>query len=179
MLTVVLLICSNTFMTIAWYGHLKFKTAPVFAAILISWSIAFFEYCFQVPANRYGYADSHEGVSVADPNADPASTSWWQRVWNAKFSSPQLKIIQEAITITAFVLFNALYLKDAIRLTDWGAFMLIFLAVVVMMAPRWAEAKPPELHAGVSPPSQTSSPQQPADVAIDHGANSSRPGDSR
>jgi uncharacterized protein len=143
MLTVVLLICSNMFMTIAWYGHLKFRSAPLVVAILLSWSIAFFEYCFQVPANRFGYYDSSERAVeslVANPNAAvraPApGASWWERIWRAKFSGPQLKIIQEVITITAFVIFNALYLKDVIRPTDWAAFGLIVLAVVVMMAPR-------------------------------------------
>jgi uncharacterized protein (DUF486 family) len=135
MRTVILLICSNTFMTIAWYGHLKFKTAPLFIAILLSWSIALFEYCFQVPANRYGYNDGQEQAVSVENGQVSRMAKWWQ----ATFSSPQLKIIQEAITITAFVLFNALYLKDAIRATDWAAFLLIFLAVVVMMYPRWAE----------------------------------------
>ena len=55
MQTIILLIISNVFMTIAWYGHLKYKSAPLLAVILISWGIAFFEYCFQVPANRIGY----------------------------------------------------------------------------------------------------------------------------
>ncbi len=55
MWTVILLICSNIFMTIAWYGHLKYGSQPLWKVILVSWSIAFFEYCFQVPANRLGY----------------------------------------------------------------------------------------------------------------------------
>ena len=66
MLTVVLLICSNAFMTIAWYGHLKFRNTPLLLAILLSWSIALFEYCFQVPANRYGYADPAEQTATAE-----------------------------------------------------------------------------------------------------------------
>jgi uncharacterized protein len=110
MWTVVLLICSNAFMTLAWYGHLKFKTYPLLAVILASWLIALPEYLFQVPANRLGHG---------------------------YFSAPQLKIIQEVISIGAFVLFNALYLKDRIRPSDWLAFGLILAAVVVMMAPRW------------------------------------------
>ncbi len=136
MLTVVLLICSNMFMTIAWYGHLKFRNTPLLLAILLSWSIALLEYCFQVPANRYGYADPVE-QAVAVERGEGS----WERAWRAKFSGPQLKIIQEVITITVFVLFNALYLKDVIRLTDWAAFGLIILAVVVMMWPRWTEAR--------------------------------------
>ena len=133
MLTVVLLICSNTFMTIAWYGHLKFRSVPLITAILLSWSIALLEYCFQVPANRYGYEPPHQAAADAAGNLDPVP--WYHRVWHAKFSGPQLKILQEVITITAFVIFNAVYLKDVIRPTDWAAFGLIVLAVVVMMLP--------------------------------------------
>jgi uncharacterized protein len=109
MWTIVLLIVSNAFMTLAWYGHLKFKTYPLVAVILASWLIALPEYLFQVPANRMGHG---------------------------RFSAPQLKIIQEVISIAAFVLFNAVYLKDQIRGTDWLAFALIIAAVVVMMGPR-------------------------------------------
>ena len=137
MLTVLLLICSNAFMTIAWYGHLKFRTAPLLLAILLSWSIAFFEYCFQVPANRFGYEPDPTGdVQPAVQASATTDLPWWQRVWRIKFSSPQLKIVQEVITITAFVIFNLVYLKDVVRPTDWAAFGLILLAVVVMMAPR-------------------------------------------
>jgi hypothetical protein len=78
MKTVLLLICSNVFMTIAWYGHLKYKKAPLIAVIVVSWLIAFFEYCFQVPANRIGYGE---------------------------FTAFQLKIIQEVITLCVFVAF--------------------------------------------------------------------------
>ena len=72
MVTVILLIISNTFMTFAWYGHLKYRSAPIVAAIVVSWLIAFGEYCFQVPANRIGYG---------------------------QFTAYQLKIIQESITL--------------------------------------------------------------------------------
>lgn len=109
MWTILLLLCSNAFMTLAWYGHLKFKTYPLLAVILASWLIALPEYVFQVPANRIGHGH---------------------------FTAPQLKIIQEVISIAAFVLFNAVYLKDRIRGSDWLAFGLILAAVVVMMAPR-------------------------------------------
>ena len=109
MTTIVLLICSNAFMTLAWYGHLRFKTYPILAVVLASWLIALPEYMFQVPANRLGHG---------------------------QFSAAQLKIIQEVISITAFVAFNAIYLKEDIRGTDWVAFGLIILAVVVMMGPR-------------------------------------------
>jgi uncharacterized protein len=113
MWTVILLLVSNAFMTIAWYGHLKFKTYPLIAVIIASWLIALPEYLFQVPANRLGHG---------------------------YFSAPQLKILQEVISITAFVAFNAVYLKDRIRGTDWMAFGLIVLAVLVMMAPRISAA---------------------------------------
>jgi uncharacterized protein len=75
MLTVLLLLISNTFMTVAWYGHLKHRSAPLLGAIVVSWLIAFGEYCFQVPANRLGYG---------------------------QFSGYQLKIIQEVITLVVF-----------------------------------------------------------------------------
>ncbi|HXB82717.1 MAG TPA: DMT family protein [Candidatus Acidoferrum sp.] len=79
--TVLLLICSNVFMTIAWYGHLKHTKSPLFIAILASWGIAFFEYCFQVPANRVGYTT---------------------------LSLTQLKILQEVITLVVFTVFALL-----------------------------------------------------------------------
>ena len=86
MRTIVLLLFSNIFMTIAWYGHLKHQNVPLWKAIAISWGIAFFEYCLQVPANRFGYISS--------------------------FSAFQLKIIQEAITLIVFVAFALLYLHE-------------------------------------------------------------------
>ena len=78
MLTVFLLFISNTFMTFAWYGHLRYRSLPMWTAILVSWSIAFGEYCFQVPANRIGYGH---------------------------FTGYQLKIIQECITLVVFAVF--------------------------------------------------------------------------
>lgn len=99
---VILLTISNIFMTFAWYGHLKFKSTALWTVILASWGIAFFEYCFQVPANRIG----HEF-----------------------FTAPQLKIMQEAITILVFSIFSALYLKEALRWNDIVGFVLILLAV--------------------------------------------------
>jgi uncharacterized protein (DUF486 family) len=83
MLTVVLLIISNTFMTFAWYGHLRYRSARLVPVILVSWLIALGEYCFQVPANRIGYGN---------------------------FSGYQLKIIQESITLVVFVAFAYVYL---------------------------------------------------------------------
>jgi uncharacterized protein (DUF486 family) len=105
MTTIVLLTISNIFMTFAWYGHLKYRQAPLFKVIVISWLIAFFEYCFQVPANRIG---SYE------------------------FSVAQLKTIQEVITLTVFTVFSVLYLKQPIRLNYVAGFGLIVVAVAVI-----------------------------------------------
>ncbi len=93
--TILLLVCSNTFMTFAWYGHLKMKQmnwlpgASLFLIILISWGIAFFEYLFQVPANRIGFVD------------DGGPFTLWQ-----------LKVIQEVITLTVFTAFTLIFFKD-------------------------------------------------------------------
>jgi len=86
--TVILLTISNIFMTIAWYGHLKFRNVPLWKVILLSWGIAFFEYCFQVPANRYG---SYE------------------------FTGAQLKTMQEVITLTVFSVFSVMYLGEPFK----------------------------------------------------------------
>lgn len=86
--TIGLLLLFNVFMTFAWYGHLKYKAAPLLAVILISWGIAFFEYLLQVPANRIGHG---------------------------YFNAAQLKTIQEVITLTVFVLFSWFYLGEAVR----------------------------------------------------------------
>src|SRR6478736_9006250 len=94
MTTVLLLIASNTFMTVAWYGHLKYRSAPIIAAILVSWLIALGEYCLQVPANRLGYG---------------------------QFTAYQLKIIQEAITLVVFVVFAYFYLGEGLRWNYLGA----------------------------------------------------------
>jgi uncharacterized protein (DUF486 family) len=96
MLTIALLVISNVFMTLAWYGHLKFPHLPMLAAILIGWGIALIEYSFAVPANRIGYAQG--------------------------FSGAQLKIIQEVITLGVFAIFAALVLKEPIGLRYFGAF---------------------------------------------------------
>ena len=111
--TIGLLILSNTFMTFAWYGHLKlremkwFETLGIAAIVLISWGIAFFEYCFQVPANRIGF----EG------NGGP-------------FSLMQLKVIQEVITLTVFVIFTLFFFKtETFRLNQLIGFVFLILAV--------------------------------------------------
>ena len=141
MFTVLLLVCSNAFMTMAWYGHLKFKAAPLLAAIFVSWLIALPEYMLQVPANRYGHASEEEapqgpGHPHPGPLPEGEGERRWRRWWRMQFSAPQLKILQEVLTISVFVVFNFLYLQERIRPTDWAAFVLIILAVVVMMGPR-------------------------------------------
>ena len=105
MTTIVLLTISNIFMTFAWYGHLKFRQAPFSKSFVISWGIAFFEYCFQVPANRIG---SYE------------------------FSAVQLKTIQEVITLTVFSVFSVLYLDEQIKWNYIVGFVLIVAAVFVI-----------------------------------------------
>jgi uncharacterized protein (DUF486 family) len=105
MTTIILLTISNIFMTFAWYGHLKYRHTPLFKVIVISWLIAFLEYCFQVPANRIG---SYE------------------------FSVAQLKTIQEVITLTVFSVFSVLYLGQPIRWNYVVGFALMVLAVAVI-----------------------------------------------
>ncbi len=102
MKTIILLTVSNVFMTFAWYGHLKYKNSPLLAVILVSWGIAFFEYCFQVPANRIGYGT---------------------------FNAYQLKTIQEVITLVVFSVFSVLYLKEDLRWNYFVGFALIIAAV--------------------------------------------------
>lgn len=102
MKTILLLTISNIFMTFAWYGHLKFKETMLWQVILISWFIAFFEYCFQVPANRMG---------------------------SYQFTTPQLKIIQEVISLSVFSVFSILYLGEGFKWNYAISFMLIIGAV--------------------------------------------------
>lgn len=106
-LTIGLLLLSNVFMTFAWYGHLKFKAAPLFAVILISWGIAFFEYLLQVPANRIGHG---------------------------YFSAAQLKTIQEVITLGVFVLFSMFYLHEPIKWNHLVGFAFIALGAWFIFA---------------------------------------------
>ena len=112
-LTILLLICSNAFMTFAWYGHLKFKELKwaenlgLLSIILISWGIAFFEYCFQVPANRLGF-----------------------RGTGGPFSLVELKVLQEVITLIVFVIFSTLFFKtETLRLNHLIGFGFLVLAV--------------------------------------------------
>lgn len=102
MRAIVLLSLSNIFMTFAWYGHLKFKNTALWKVILISWMIAFIEYCFQVPANRIG---------------------------SYHFSTAQLKTIQEVITLVVFALFSILYLKEEMKWNYLVGFLMIIGAV--------------------------------------------------
>jgi uncharacterized protein (DUF486 family) len=116
MRTVILLILSNVFMTFAWYGHLKYKNSALWVAILVSWGLAFFEYCLQVPANRWG----HE-----------------------TFSAAQLKIMQEVITLIVFAVFSVLYLKEPLRWNYLAGFVCILAAVAFVFGiPDKAQAQP-------------------------------------
>jgi len=110
MITVLLLLASNVFMTLAWYGHLKFPHLPMVTAIFIGWGIALVEYCFAVPANRIGYAHG--------------------------FSGGQLKIIQEIVTLSVFAVFAALVLREPIGWRYVGAFVCILGAAAFMFAGR-------------------------------------------
>lgn len=92
-------------MTFAWYGHLKFKEIDLWKVILVSWGIAFFEYIFQVPANRYGHS---------------------------QFNATELKTIQEAISLTVFLAFSVLYLKEELRWNYIVGFFLIVAAIFVI-----------------------------------------------
>ena len=99
---IILLLISNIFMTFAWYGHLKFKSLPLIIVILASWGLAFFEYVFQVPANRIG---------------------------SNYFTTAQLKIIQEVITLTIFSIFSVTYLKEKFTINYLYAFICLLGAV--------------------------------------------------
>jgi len=104
-ITVGLLLFSNIFMTFAWYGHLKFPKAALWSVILISWLIAFFEYCFQIPANRYGYG---------------------------YYNAAELKTIQEVLSLTVFMAFSVLYLGESLKWNYVLGFALIMLAAFII-----------------------------------------------
>jgi uncharacterized protein (DUF486 family) len=106
--TLGLLILSNVFMTFAWYGHLKFKSAALGLVILVSWGIAFFEYCLQVPANRIGHGT---------------------------FSAAELKTIQEVISLVVFACFSALYLREPLGWNHLLGFGLIAAGAAVVFRP--------------------------------------------
>jgi hypothetical protein len=111
MKTAILLTISNIFMTFAWYGHLKFENRPLWIVIVVSWLIAFFEYCFQVPANRIGYL--------------------------AGITPGQLKLMQEVITLTVFVVFARFYLGERLTWNYYVGFLFVLCAVffVFVMQP--------------------------------------------
>jgi len=101
MRTILLLTISNIFMTFAWYGHLKYRSEALWKVIMVSWGIAFFEYCFQVPANRIG---------------------------SYQFTAAQLKTIQEIITLSVFPIFSVLYLDDKFKWNYGVGFAFIVIA---------------------------------------------------
>ncbi|GAT61746.1 DMT family protein [Paludibacter jiangxiensis] len=113
--TIGLLVFANVFMTIAWYGHLRlrdfswFSSLPLFAVILISWGIAFFEYCLQVPANRIGFQGN-----------------------GGAFSLMQLKVIQEVITLSVFIVFSIIVFKIDVRWNHILAMLLMIAAVYLV-----------------------------------------------
>lgn len=109
-ITIGLLLASNIFMTFAWYGHLKFKTTGLVTVILISWGIAFFEYCLMVPANRIGHGH---------------------------FSAAELKTIQEVITLLVFAAFSVLYLKEPLTWNHLVGFGFIALGAFFIFH-KWA-----------------------------------------
>ena len=109
MRTILLLILSNIFMTFAWYGHLRFRSEALWKVTLASWGIAFFEYCFQVPANRYG---SYE------------------------FNPAQLKTIQEIITLSIFPVFSMFYLGDRFK-WNYGVGFLLIVAAAFFIFHKW------------------------------------------
>jgi hypothetical protein len=104
---ILLLVGSNVFMTFAWYGHLKYKSSPIWIAIFASWGIAFFEYCLQVPANRWGHA---------------------------VYSAAQLKTIQEIITLVVFVGFSTWFLGEPLKWNHLAGFALIVAAAFLIFA---------------------------------------------
>ncbi|SFK50122.1 DMT family protein [Falsiroseomonas stagni] len=107
-LTPILLLFSNVVMTFAWYGHLKAPSWPLWVAILVSWGIAFFEYCLAVPANRWGYGT---------------------------FTGQQLKVMQEVITLAVFAVFSVTFLGEAIRWNFVAAGLCLVAAVVFIFLP--------------------------------------------
>jgi uncharacterized protein (DUF486 family) len=104
---ILLLVASNVFMTFAWYGHLKYKSAPLWIAVLASWSIAFIEYCFAVPANRYG---------------------------SAVYTTAQLKTMQEVITLAVFAGFSVLWLNEPLTMNHAVGFAFIALGAWFIFA---------------------------------------------
>jgi uncharacterized protein (DUF486 family) len=123
-LPLVLLTCSNIFMTFAWYGHLKFRHLPLWVVVLASWGIAFFEYCLMVPANRWGYA---------------------------RYSAIELKILQEVITLSVFSGFVIAYLGERLRWNHLAAFVCMVAAVTFAFLPERSAAAARQPSASVAP----------------------------
>ena len=107
--TVVLLVLSNVFMTMAWYGHLRHTHRALWLVVLVSWGIAFFEYCLQVPANRIGYTAGMTGA--------------------------ELKTLQEVITLVVFIVFATVYLKEPLRWNVAAGFLFIAIGAALVFAP--------------------------------------------
>ncbi|HWE47805.1 MAG TPA: DMT family protein [Caulobacteraceae bacterium] len=103
LLPILLLVCSNVFMTVAWYGHLKFTSRPLWLVVVASWAIAFCEYCFAVPANRIGF---EHGYSLG-----------------------QLKVIQEVVTLVVFAVFAAVVMGEKLKWNHAAAFVCLVAAV--------------------------------------------------
>jgi uncharacterized protein (DUF486 family) len=109
MLTIALLVASNIFMTFAWYGHLKYRQASMLTAILVSWGIAFFEYCLQVPANRLGQRNG--------------------------YATAELKTLQEVITLAVFCVFSVTYLHEPLRWNVLVGYAFIALGALLVFRP--------------------------------------------
>lgn len=103
--TIMLLVGSNVFMTLAWYGHLRFMNSPIWLVVMASWGVAFFEYCLQVPANRIGYH---------------------------VLSAYQLKMLQEVITLIVFIVFAELYFGEGLKPKHLAGFLLLGVAVWIV-----------------------------------------------
>lgn len=137
--TLILLTISNVFMTFAWYGHLKHTQTALWIAVLVSWLIAFLEYCFQVPANRLG---SEAGLATA-----------------------QLKTIQEVITLTVFCVFSLYYLKEPLKWNYLVGFCFIAFGALFVFAP-WQKA---ELNVDLQENVSRTSPSPPTPLPMGEG----------
>lgn len=130
-LPIALLVGSNVFMTFAWYGHLKHKDQPLWLVILVSWGIAFFEYCLMVPANRWG---------------------------SGRYTATELKIIQEVVTLTVFSGFAVAYLGEKVRWNHVAAFLCIIAAVGFTFLPKSDRAANSPQAEQSDPPADLSKP---------------------
>lgn len=136
----ILLTISNVFMTIAWYGHLRHMQRALWLTVLVSWGIAFLEYCFQVPANRIGYS---AGVSAA-----------------------QLKTLQEVITLGVFVVFATTWLREPIRWDTVAGFAFIAIGATLVFAP-WSRSNARDARLEVPAASSPFATSGPADYRIE------------